>query len=80
MRDLVRDLTGDETQLSDADRAQLLAIQNEPDEGRCAALIRAYWHDLDRAERTPRSYLYFHLGLLTGIVAKLQRERPPAVH
>jgi len=33
-----------------------------------AFLIRRYYGDLDRAERTPRGLLYLHLGMLCGIV------------
>jgi len=58
--------------LTDDDRARLLAIWdagNEPD--RTTALLRAYYGDLDRAERTPRALLYLHLGLLGGMIARL---------
>jgi hypothetical protein len=36
-----------------------------------ARLIRDYYRDLDRAERTPRDRIYLHLGFLTGIVQRL---------
>jgi hypothetical protein len=34
------------------------------------ALLHAYYHDLDRADRTPRGILYLHLGLLIGLLDK----------
>jgi len=57
-----------ETALTEEDRALLDALMDERDHARCATAIWAYYHDLDRAERTPRSYLYVHLGMLTAAV------------
>lgn len=31
--------------------------------------LRAFYRDADRADRTERSVLYFHLGLLAGALA-----------
>lgn len=33
--------------------------------------INQYWHDYDRAERTPRHRLYFHQGILFAMVQRL---------
>jgi hypothetical protein len=55
------------------DRADLAAIARSEDPAEIAALIHAYYHDLDRAERTPRGLLYIHLGLLTGHLDRLAR-------
>jgi len=53
------------------DRARLAAIMMEPDDRRQVALIREYWHDADRSDRTPREFLYLHLGIVTGICDRL---------
>lgn len=37
-------------------------------------LIMEYWHDLDRAERTPRDFFYLHIGFLFGSMMKLRRQ------
>ncbi len=37
-------------------------------------LIYEYWMDLDRANRTPRSVLYFHFGMLQGVLSKLMAD------
>jgi hypothetical protein len=38
-------------------------------------LLHAYYADLDRADRTPRDVLYFHLGVLEGMVMRILAER-----
>ena len=53
----------------DADHVR--AIFNAEDGVTVAALIRAYYQDLDRAERTPRGLLYLHLGMLAGVIDAL---------
>jgi hypothetical protein len=42
---------------------------------RIAQLLFEYYHDADRAERTSRSQMYLHMGMLTGAVMKLLEER-----
>jgi hypothetical protein len=54
-----------------ADLRKLKAIGTTTDPAIGAALIHAYWRDTARAERTPRSTLYLHLGMLTGYIARL---------
>jgi hypothetical protein len=34
----------------------------------CAGLIREYYRDADRADRTPRGLLYMHIGWLCGAI------------
>ncbi len=41
------------------------------DPARFMTLVFAYYHDADRADRTPRSWMYLHLGQLTGVIARL---------
>jgi hypothetical protein len=53
------------------DRACLAAIHATDDDRARARLIRDYWHDGDRADRTPRAWAYLHLGLLSGIIDRL---------
>lgn len=53
------------------DNQRLAAIVGEHDGPACSRLIYAYWHDLDRARRTPPEASWLHLGMLCGIVAKL---------
>jgi hypothetical protein len=38
-----------------------------------AKLVFEYYHDHDRAERTPRDLMYLHLGILSGVIS---RENP----
>jgi hypothetical protein len=49
-----------------ADKAILHAIEHTTDVRLVGQLILQYYRDLDRANRTPRSYLYLHLGMLSG--------------
>lgn len=56
------------------DRARLAAIMMEPDDRRQVALIREYWRDADRSDRTPREFLYLHLGILAGTCERLLGE------
>jgi len=43
-----------------------------------AAQLFAYYHDADRAERTPRYLLYLHLGMCVGLLRRepFDREDP----
>lgn len=53
------------------DRASLAEILAEKDEMRCVELICDFYRDADRAQRTPRSFIYLHLGMLSGMVMRL---------
>lgn len=52
------------------DRKRLLAIERAALKGGAgfARLIREYYRDADRSERTPRTFLYLHLGILSAWV------------
>lgn len=56
------------------DRDQLRAIEAAPDMTQSSKLIMAYYRDVDRANRTPRAFLYLHLGWLAGMVDKLIKD------
>ncbi len=64
--------------LTDDDRAAILAIAEATDPEAIVALVWAYYHDADRCDRTPRHYMYLHLGLLSGLVMRVldDRNRP----
>jgi hypothetical protein len=56
----------------DDDNAWLEAIMAARDEPvRCVQLIREYYADGDRSDRTPRALLYLHLGMLCGVIYQL---------
>lgn len=61
--------------LTDDDKARLKAIGAEKDDRQVVVLIGDYWYDERRADRTPRSYFYFHIGMLSGMVMRLLAER-----
>ena len=54
-----------------ADTAMADAVMAAADED-VAAHVLAYYHDEDRAERTPRGTMYLHIGLLCGLLLRLQ--------
>lgn len=55
--------------LTDDDARLLRAISESDDQTTMAVRIREYYQlDRDRADRTPRSILYLHLGVLSGII------------
>jgi len=55
--------------LTDDDALLLRAISEADDQVTRATRIRDYYQlDRDRADRTPRSILYLHLGMLSGII------------
>ena len=43
-------------------------IMDSHDPATLARLLYAYYHDADRADRTARSFMYLHLGMLCGAV------------
>lgn len=55
------------------DEQRLRAIEAAAGTPASVDLLHAYYADLDRANRTPRSLLYLHLGLLVGLL----RQRKP---
>lgn len=57
------------------DHGLLTAIVNESDFHKRCALVVNYWQDLDRADRTPREIMYFHIGMLAGMVDRLLYEQ-----
>lgn len=58
IRTLLREMHPD-----DAELAAAIFAADAPD---VPGLIRAYYADMDRAERTPRGILYLHMGWLLG--------------
>jgi hypothetical protein len=54
------------------DRDALRAIEQLTDAHDAQGLARAilaYYRDGDRADRTPRPFLYLHLGILSGLLS-----------
>lgn len=47
-------------------RAIFADVRDHSDGGGWPALIREYYRDGDRADRTPRQLLYMHLGFLVA--------------
>jgi len=58
------------------DEKLLAAIMAEEDDVQLAHKIREYYRDADRADRTGRPYLYFHMGMLCGTIAKMKAAKP----
>ena len=58
-------LTGPTTLTAD-DRQLLRALHEEIDPTTFAEKLHDYYLDVDRADRTPRVWLYFHLMKLLG--------------
>jgi hypothetical protein len=60
--------------LTEADRDRIDAISAAADRRAdpvvIARLVTEYYHDYDRAERTPRHLLYLHLGILSGVISR----------
>lgn len=63
--------------LTTDDEQLLRAIADEREPDLLARRIHSYYRSLDRADRTPRRYLYFHLGLLSGALVKFANQRRP---
>ncbi|RPH52615.1 MAG: hypothetical protein EHM91_00115 [Planctomycetota bacterium] len=57
--------------LTAADRRRLNKIMASPDPVLIAERVFAYYRDGGRADRTPRSYMYLHMGMLAGAVMRL---------
>jgi hypothetical protein len=56
------------------DKALLFKITNSAGAIETAKLIWEYYQDLDRSNRTPRTILYLHLGMLAGCVMRVEEE------
>jgi hypothetical protein len=37
---------------------------------RLVSLMMAFYHDRDRADRTPRETMYLHIGMLSGAIMR----------
>jgi len=57
--------------LTEDDRTRLRELAEALHDARFASLLTAYYRDADRADRTPRSLLYLHLGQCTGVITRL---------
>lgn len=65
-----------DTQLTDEDRRLLAEILEDALSPKEFALkVGNYYHDLDRAERTPKDYMYLHMGMLVSTILKLRRRQ-----
>jgi len=60
----------DAVQLTEDDKKRLTAIFETTDPEELASLLFDYYHDRDRADRTSRSQMYLHMGMLTGAVMR----------
>lgn len=58
----------DDDQRTDPDKVLSGEIMEASDPNRVARLVYEYYRDKSRADRTPRSAMYLHLGLLTAAV------------
>lgn len=57
------------------DKKRLAAIHDATEPEQLATQIFNYYHDADRAERTSRSQMYLHMGMLAGAVLRAARRR-----
>jgi hypothetical protein len=62
-----------QSDLTEQDRAMLQQIHEAVQRPlRFQKLIRSYYHDRDRADRTPREVMYLHIGFLAGMLEPRQ--------
>lgn len=59
------------------DQTRLTEIVECHDPDRLARLMFDYYHDADRADRTSRSQMYLHLGMLSGAILRVVDDRRP---
>jgi hypothetical protein len=60
--------------LTDEDREALATTRDAlalDDSRLFAQLVHGYYRDADRADRTPRLFLYWHIGLLAGMCLRV---------
>ncbi len=55
---------------TDDDLMHARAIMGETDPEVIARRVFEYYHDADRADRTPRLTMYLHIGLLAGALMR----------
>jgi hypothetical protein len=65
-----------ENTLTIDDKKRLAEIMDATEAGRgsperVAQLVFEYYHDADRADRTSRSQIYLHIGILTGSILRV---------
>jgi len=65
--------------LTAMDRQLLAEIMDTADPEQLAIRVFTYYHDSDRADRTSRSQMYLHMGMLTGALLRAQDGRRPSV-
>jgi hypothetical protein len=59
--------------LTPDDRDRLRLLHDERDPRAFAERLFDYYHDADRADRTPRELLYLHLGMATAMIEQALR-------
>lgn len=57
--------------LTAADQKLLQEIFETTDPEQLATRLFDYYHDADRADRTSRSHMYLHMGMLSGAVLRV---------
>jgi hypothetical protein len=63
------------TNLTADDKKRLLEIHETTDPEQLSTRLFEYYHDVDRANRTSRSQMYLHMGMLTGTVMRVLDQR-----
>jgi hypothetical protein len=63
------------TALTADDKKRLLEIHETTDPEQLAMRLFEYYHDANRADRTSRSQMYLHMGMLTGTVLRVLDSR-----
>jgi hypothetical protein len=63
------------TALTADDKKRLLEIHETTDPEQLAGRLFDYYHDANRADRTSRSQMYLHMGMLTGAVMRVLEVR-----
>lgn len=73
--DTARELTQMLAAMLPADAALARAIIAARGGLHAAELIRDYYRDPERGNRTPRGVIYFHIGILAGVINALKDGR-----
>jgi hypothetical protein len=67
-------MSTEDERLTDDDKARLTAIMGAVDDPeRLAGLIYEYYRESARADRTSRSSMYLHMGILAGALLRAVR-------